>query len=320
MWKAWAMLVALGAAAPALAQPYPVKPIRAILVEGAPGAITDIVMRSASTELTARLGQPLLIDNRAGGRGNPGMEACAKSPPDGYTICLVSTSTMSFNPFTMRNMAYDPDRDFRPVVHLYFVTEALLLTPSLPVHSASELRALAVSKPGTLNFGTPGAGSNPDIYRQWLAGRWKTDIVGVSYKGFAPIVTALVTGEVHISKMGIGNAVPLLKSGKLKALAVTSSKRVALLPEVPTFEEAGLEDFPVKGWWGVLVPAGTPDAVVARVNQEFVRLFREPKFAEFLEQQYLEPAVGTPEAFGAFLKKDRQAIGQLIKQYNIPAQ
>lgn len=314
-------LLALIAATSAPAQQaYPNKPIRAILVEGAPGAITDIIIRTAGPELTARLGQPLIVENRAGGRGVPGMEACARSAPDGHTLCLISTSTMSFNPHTLLKMPYDPDKDVRPVVHLYFITEGLFVTTSLPVNSVKELQALAVSKPGFLNFGTPGAGSNPDVYRQWLAGRWKTDIVGVAYKGFAPIVPALVSGEVHVAKMGLGNAISLLKSGKIKTLAVTSMTRVKLLPEAPTMEEVDLEGFPVKGWWGVVVPAGTPDSVVTRLNTEFVRLWREPKFAEVLDHHYIESAAGTPEAFAAFLKTDREHIGRLVKQFNIPRQ
>ena len=308
--------------APACAQSYPSKPIRAILVEGAPGAVTDIVTRAAAPDLAARLGQPIIIDNRAGGNGLPGMEACIKSAPDGHTLCMISITTMSFHPHTFAKLHYDPERDTKPVTQMYFLTEGIYVPASLPVNSMKELQALAVAreKSGALNFGIPGVGSNPDIFRQWLVQRWKTNVVGVPYKGFAPIVTAVLTGEVDFAKMGLGNAISHIRSGKIKILAVTSATRLKLVPEAPTMEEAGVEGFNIKGWWGIVLPAGSPDAVAARLSAEFVRQFREPKFADFLDNQYVEPVASTPEQFAAFLKSDREYIGQLVRQYNVPRQ
>ncbi|MFM9970712.1 MAG: Bug family tripartite tricarboxylate transporter substrate binding protein [Burkholderiales bacterium] len=305
-----------------MAQSYPSKPIRAILVEGAPGAVTDLVTRAAAPDLAARLGQPIIIENRAGGNGLPGMEACIKSAPDGHTMCMISITTMSFHPHTFLKLHYDPERDTKPVTQMYFLTEGIYVPAALPVNSMKELQALAIAreKSGALNFGIPGVGSNPDIYRQWLAQRWKTNIVGVPYKGFAPIVTAVLTGEVDFAKMGLGNAIAHIKSGKIKILAVTSAARVKLVPEAPTMEEAGVEGFNIKGWWGVVLPAGAPDAIAARLSAEFVRQFREPKFADFMESSYLETVASTPEQFGAFLKTDREYIGQLVRQYNVPKQ
>ena len=308
--------------APACAQSYPSKPIRAILVEGAPGAVTDIVTRAAAPDLAARLGQPIIIDNRAGGNGLPGMEACIKSAPDGHTLCMISITTMSFHPHTFAKLHYDPERDTKPVTQMYFLTEGIYVPATLPVNSMKELQALAVAreKSGALNFGIPGVGSNPDIFRQWLVQRWKTNVVGVPYKGFAPIVTAVLTGEVDFAKMGLGNAISHIRSGKIKILAVTSATRLKLVPEAPTMEEAGVEGFNIKGWWGIVLPAGSPDAVAARLSAEFVRQFREPKFADFLDNQYVEPVASTPEQFAAFLKSDREYIGQLVRQYNVPRQ
>ena len=310
------------ASAPVAAQSYPSKPIRAILVEGAPGAITDIVTRAAAPELAARLGQPIIIDNRAGGNGLPGMEACIKSAPDGHTMCMISITTMSFHPHTFAKLHYEPERDTKPVTQMYFLTEGIYVPAALPVNSMKELQALAVAreKSGALNFGIPGVGSNPDIFRQWLVQRWKTNVVGVPYKGFAPIVTAVLTGEVDFAKMGLGNAISHIKSGKIKILAVTSAARLKLVPEAPTMEEAGVEGFNVKGWWGIVLPAGAPDAVAGRLAAEYIRLFREPKFAEFLDNQYVESVASTPEQFAAFLKIDREYIGQLVRQYNVPRQ
>jgi len=253
------------------AQSYPSKPIRAILVEGAPGAITDIVTRAAAPDLASRLGQPIIIENRAGGNGLPGMEACIKSAPDGHTMCMISITTMSFHPHTFAKLHYDPERDTKPVTQMYFLTEGIYVPAALPVSSMKELQALAIvkAKSGALNFGIPGVGSNPDIFRQWLVQRWNTNIVGVPYKGFAPIVTAVLTGEVDFAKMGLGNAIPHIKSGKIKILAVTSASRVKLVPEAPTMEEAGVEGFNIKGWWGIVLPAGSPDAVAARLASDF---------------------------------------------------
>ena len=317
-----ACFIAAVASAPAAAQSYPSKPIRAILVEGAPGAVTDLVIRAAAPDLAARLGQPIIIENRAGGNGLPGMEACIKSAPDGHTMCMISITTMSFHPHTFAKLHYDPERDTKPVTQMYFLTEGIYVPASLPVTSMKELQALAVSKEktGALNFGIPGVGSNPDIFRQWLTQRWKTNIVGVPYKGFAPIVTAVLTGEVDFAKMGLGNAIAHIKSGKIRILAVTSASRVKLVPEAPTMEEAGVEGFNIKGWWGVVLPAGSPDAVASRLSSEFIRHFREPRFAEFLDNNYLETVASTPEQFAAFLKTDRDYIGQLVRQYNVPRQ
>jgi tripartite-type tricarboxylate transporter receptor subunit TctC len=304
----------------ALAQTYPSRPIRAILVDATPGANTDIVIRSASPELGQRLGQPIVIENRVGGIGMPGMEACVRSAPDGHTICVVSSTVMSFNPHTQLKIPYDPERDAKPVTQLYFVIEGLVVSAVLPAANVKELQTLAVSRPAGLNFGTPGPGSNLDIYRQWLAQRWKANIVGVPYKGFTPIVTALVSGEVDFSKMGLGNIVSQVKSGKLRMIAVNSATRLRLVPDVMTMTELGMEEYPVRAWWGVIVPAGVPDAMVSRLGGEIVKLFREPKMTEVLDFQYLEPVLGPSEAFGAFLRADRERTGRILAQFNIPRQ
>ena len=250
------------------------------------------------------------------------MEACIKSAPDGHTLCMISITTMSFHPHTFTKLHYDPERDTKPVTQMYFLTEGIYVPASLPVNSMKELQALAMSreKTGALNFGIPGVGSNPDIYRQWLVQRWGVNIVGVPYKGFAPIVTAVLTGEVDFAKMGLGNAINHIRSGKIKILAVTSATRVKLVPDAPTMEEAGVAGFNIKGWWGVVMPAGSPDSAVQRISSEFIRQFREPKFADFLENNYLESVASTPEQFAAFLKTDREYIGQLVRQYNVPKQ
>ena len=209
-------------------------------------------------------------------------------------------------------LPYDPVRDFKPITNLYFVTGALVTPASLPVKSVAELMALAASKPKALSFGTIGAGSYPEMFLAWLNERWKTSITAVPYKGGGPIVAALLGNEIQLTAVGLGNMVGPLQSGQLRALAVSSAKRSRLLPEVPAFAEAGLGAFNGHLWWGLAAPAATPERIIARLNGEFVRLFKEPKFIEFLENNAVEAATGTPGEFAAFMQRDRHAAAQLI--------
>jgi len=291
---------------------YPNKPIK-VIVGIAAGSVTDVVMRAAAQELSTRLGQPVLIDNKPGGNMIIGAEACAKAPADGYTLCVLGVDALSSNPFTFDKLPYDPDKDFRPVTNLFFVREALVAAAAVPANTVAELRALALAKPGSLNFGTLGPDSSPDLFLGWLRDKWKTDMTAVPYKGGGPIATALIAGEIQLSSMGMGNFVGGIQGGRIKALAIGGQKRVALFPDVPTMAEAGLGDYSVRPWWGLVVPAGTPDAVVARLNAEFVKLFSEAKFGEFMDGRFLETSVGPVEGFAAFLKTDRERSGQVIK-------
>ena len=312
-------LLGLTLTALCLAQDYPSKPVRVVLpIPG--GSVTDVTLRAAAQELAPRFGQPLVIDNRPGANMIVAAEACAKGVPDGYTVCVVSPDAMSFNPNVFEKLSYDVDRDFRPVGSLFVLIEGLIATSSLPANSTRELQSLAVAKPGSINFGTLGPGTTPDIFRQWLAGTWKTDIVGIPYKGGNLVINALLAGEIHVSKIGVGNLGGQISSGKVKILAIGATKRSNQLPNVPTMAEAGLDGFKFRVWWGLVAPAGTPDPIVARLNSEFNRLFSEPKFGEFMESRFLEPMIGTPQAFAAFLKQDREYVGQIVKQYNIPRQ
>jgi tripartite-type tricarboxylate transporter receptor subunit TctC len=291
---------------------YPNKPIR-VIVPIAPGSVTDVVMRAASHELSARLGQPLVIDNRTGASGIIGAAACAKATPDGYTICAIYNATTSVNPYVFDKLPYDPARDFAAITRLYYVTGALVVPGSSPVTTVDELRALMTAKPGAVNFGTVGPGSYPEVFLRWLARQWNIDVASVPYKGGAPIVTALLSGEIQVSATGLGNMIGQLQGGQIRALAVSGAKRSRHLPKVPTFAETGLGGFAGNLWWGLVAPAGTSQAVVARLNAEFERLLREPRFAEFLDNQAVEPAVTTPQAFADFMKTDREWTATLVK-------
>ena len=306
-------LCLFAAAMPVRAQPaYPAKPIR-VIVPIAAGSVTDVIMRAASQELTARLKQPLVIDNRTGASGIIGAEACAKAPPDGYTICAIYTATTSVNPHVFDKLPYDPAKDFAPITNLYYVTGVLVVPASLPVNTVDELKALAVAKPRAVNFGTIGPGSYPEVFLTWLNRQWRTDLPAVPYKGGGPITIALMSGEIQVSAVGLGNMIGQVQGGQVRALAVSGTKRAPLFPRVPTFAEAGLSGFAGNLWWGLAAPAGTPKAIIARLNAEFAQLFKEPRFAEFLDSQAVEPAISTPEAYAAFLKADREWTATLIK-------
>jgi len=298
---------------------YPSKPIR-IIVTVAAGAPTDVLLRTVAQELLPRLGQPLVIDNRPGGNVMIGAEVCAKAPADGYSFCAFSSDTMSVNPHVFSKIPYDPDKDFKPVALMYYLIQGLIATASLPANSVKELQALASARTMPLNFGTLGTGTNPDVFRQWLNERWKSDIAGIPYKGANLVMNALVAGEIHLSRISLGTVGAQARAGKVKVLAVGSSKRSRVFPDVPTYAEVGLDGFTEQVWWGLLAPAGVPEAAVKRMNSEFARLFREPKFLEYLDSQFLEPAVDTPEEFAAFLKQDREHAGLMVKKYKVPRQ
>jgi tripartite-type tricarboxylate transporter receptor subunit TctC len=272
-------------------------------------------MRAAAHELQPRLGRPLIIENRGGASGIVAAQSCAQAAPDGYTLCVIYHSTMSYNPLLFDNLPYDPDRDLVPVARLFFLNEGLFVSKALPANSIAELKALAQAKPDKLNYATLGEGSFPDLFMKWLNNQWGTRIVGVPYKGGGPAAQALAADEVQMTRFGIGNFLGLITAGNVKALAVSSEKRSPLLPNVPTFAEAGL-DYPGQGWWGLAAPKGTPSAIVDKVNAEFVKLFSEPKFVEFLDGRAVVSAPTTPAGFAAFLQEDRKAAKSLIELAN----
>jgi len=301
----------------AAAQTYPARPVRVIVPLSA-GAVTDVTLRAIGKEMAARSGQPWIIDNRPGAAMAIGAELCAKAPPDGYTLCAVSSDTMSFNPALRTTLPYDPDRDFRPITSLFNVIEGVVGSGAVAAGSIAELKTLAASK--SLNVGTLGPGSTPDVFRRWLGDQWKTKFVDVPYKGGGDVATALLSGEIDFARIGVGNLAGLVNQGKVKLLAVSSAARSPLMPDAPTLAETGLGAYPVHVWWGLVAPAATPDAVIAKVNADVNAVIREPATAEFLTKQFLEPTAGTPQEFAAFLKADRAKIAEMIKTYDIPPQ
>ena len=303
-------------AAPAHAQSYPNKPIR-MIVSIAAGSVTDVIMRAAAAELQPRLGQPPVIENVGGAAGILGGKACAQAAGDGYNICIIYHSTMSFNPLLFSNLPYNVD-DIVPVARLFFLVEGVFASSETGVNSIAELKTLAQAKPAGLNYATLGEGSYPDLFMKWMNNQWGTQIVGIPYRGGGPAAQAVAANQVQVTRFGVGNFIGVVQAGKVKALAVSSAKRSPVLPDVPTFAEIGWGDYPGQGWWGLAAPKGTPPAVVARLSSEFQKLFSEPKFMEFLEKQAVVPAATDPAGFVAFLKQDRQDADKLIKIANTP--
>ncbi len=307
--------LALGFSSASHADSYPNRPIK-MIVSIAAGSVTDVIMRTAAAQLQQRLGQPVVVENLGGAAGIVGGQTCAQAAPDGYTICVIYHSTMSYNPLLFSNLPYNPDTDFAPVTRLFWLIEGVFVPASLNVESVAALKTLAQAKPDGLNYATLGEGSFPDLFLRWLNNQWNTRIVGIPYKGGGPAAQALAAGEVQMTRFGVGNFMGLIQAGQVKALAVTSEQRSPLLPEVPTYAEVGWGAFPGRGWWGLAVPKATPAAIVDRLNGEFVKVFTEPQFTAFLDKSAVVSATTTPEGFAQFLKADRQAAEVLIKIAN----
>jgi tripartite-type tricarboxylate transporter receptor subunit TctC len=317
------MLIILIAAAltagGALAQQYPSKPIR-LIVPFTPGGSTDIVARIAGQKLGEALGAQVLIDNRPGAGGNIGVELAAKSAPDGYTLVMGHIGTFAVNPALYARLPYDPIRDFAPISLVAMVPNMLVVHPSLPVKSVKELIALSRSRPEQLNYGSSGAGGTPYLAVEYFKLMAKVDIVHIPYKGAAPMIIDLIGGQLSLTITGIPPLLPHVKAGKLKALAVATSKRLPLLPELPTIAEAALPGYEATSWYGVLAPAATPKEIITRLNTEIVKAIARPDVAERLSGEGAEPATSTPERFGAFIKSEIVRWGRVIKAAGVTAE
>ena len=309
----FATLLALLAVAPlASAQGYPSKPLRIIVPVTAGGAV-DTVARALVPTLGQSLGQPIVVDNRPGASGIIGLSACAKSAPDGYTVCLTNSDSISFGPLLHSNLPYSPSRDLAPVIQIAFIDTVMTSSALLPVSSMRELIDLAIAKPGTIAWSSFGNGSIGHLYIEWLRNTTGAVFNHVPYKGAAPALTAVVGGEVQVSMVSLGQAIPVVRSGRLRALALSGSRRSALMPDVPTFEELGL-DLQVRPWLGMFAPAETPVEIIRRLNAEIAKILRDPKFREQqLTARALDPAGESPEEFAGFLKADRERAAKLVK-------
>lgn len=306
-------LLAAGLALPAGAQSYPAKPIR-VVVPFPPGGPTDIVTRLIAPKMAASLGQQVVVENRGGAGGAIGTEQVAKSAPDGYTIIMGTIGGLAVAKSLNPKLGYDTLRDLAPITQSVSVTSVLVVHPSVPAKNVRDLLALA--KKGKLNYASSGNGTITHLAGELLKLMGKVDITHVAYKGGAPALVALVSGEVDMSYENSLIITPHIKSGKVRGLAVTSAKRSALLPDLPTVGET-LPGYSASGWYGLLAPAGTPKPVITRLHAEAVKALRAPDVVDKLSSQGAEPVASSPEEFAAFIGSETEKWANLVKVANM---
>jgi tripartite-type tricarboxylate transporter receptor subunit TctC len=311
---AMALLAAL--ALPALAQSYPDKPLH-IVVGFAPGGAADVLARTIAQGLGERLGQSVIVDNRPGASGMIAAETVAKAAPDGYTLLMASPGEIAVNPSLYKKMAYDPLRDLVPVTLAGDTPLILVVAPESPVHTVDDLVRLARSKPGEITYASAGAGSAPHLAGKYLELVTGTSMLHVPYKGGAQAITAMLSKDVAIYFSGLPPAIAQIRGGKLRAIAVTGAKRTPLAADVPTFEELGIKDFDITNWFGVFMPAGTPAAIVKKVQSEIARVLATPAAREHLAAQGLEAIGGTSDALDRFVHAQSTKYADLIKRAGI---
>ena len=310
-----AVLLALGFA-PAFAQNYPAKPIR-ILIAQAPGSATDTISRVVGNRLSEALGQPVVIEARPGAGGAVGTEAAARSAPDGYTLFMANNSTHGSNPALYPKLPYDAVNDFAPISMVASVPYVLVTEPALPVNSVQELIALAKSRPGKINYASAGNGSTHQFCGELLKSSAGIDLVHIPYKGSPPGVTAVMAGEVSVMFANLTDIGAQIRAGRLKPLAVTTLKRAPLLPNVPTMVEAGVPDFEITSWFGLLAPAGTPAPILARLNAETVKVLAREDVRSTLGAQGLNVASSSPEQFTAHIKSEIERFTRIARAAGI---
>ncbi len=298
-------------AAHAHAQTYPVKPVR-VLVGFPPGAGVDITTRLITPRLAEALGQPFVVDNRAGAAGNIAAELAAKTPPDGYTL-LFGSASLAMSQSLYKNLNYNLERDFQPVGLVASAPFILVVHPSVPVKSVKELVALARSRPGQLSFASTGNGSTPHLTMEMFKTQAGVSLVHIPYKGTPQAVIDVMSGQVPVMFANTLSVLPLISGGRLRALGISGAKRSPAAPEIPTIAEAGMKGFEASTWFGVFSPAGTPPAIVQRLSSEIVRIVQQPDMKDRLLAQGADP-IGMPaEAFRAYVKAEIAKWGKVVQ-------
>ena len=298
----------------AVAQAYPSRPIR-MIVPYPPGGGIDAIARPVAEKLAARLGQPLIVDNRPGAAGNIGAEAAARATPDGYTL-LFANEFLSTNPALYTSLRYDPQRDFVPVSKVGLAPVGLALHPSVPARDMKELVALSQTR--AINYATPGIGTGPHLFGELLNLTSGIKLHHIPYKGSAPAITDTVGGQVDMVLTTLAPMVPHIRAGRLRGLAVAGDKRTALLPEMPTLAESGLSGFHYEIWYGLVAPTGTPDAVVRRLNEAVVEALAQPDLVDRLRKAGYEPGASTPAELGALMRADAERWRRVVSEANVP--
>jgi len=317
LFRITALLVTvLSVAGPALAQPYPAKPIR-MIIGFPPGGGTDIIGRIVGARLSEVLGQQILPDNRGGASGQIAAELAAKAPPDGYTVMMAHIAAMSILPSLYPKLPYDTVRDFAPISLVAISPNIVIIHPSLPVKSIKELIALARSRPGQIHFESSGIGTVQHLAGELFKLQTKVNLLHVPYKGAGPAIIDLVAGHVQLGFDVIPVAGPQVKAGKLRALGVTSAKRSTLFPELPTVTESGVADFDMSTWWGLVAPAAVSKDVIARLHGETIKVLRQKDVTERIADQGAEVVGNTPAEFASFIRAERAKYARIVKDANI---
>jgi tripartite-type tricarboxylate transporter receptor subunit TctC len=312
------LFAVFAAAVPAVAQDYPTRPIRALTATSA-GGTSDIFMRLIGEEIHKRWGQPVIVENRPGGGMTIGGRACAEAPNDGYTICILPAETLAYNQFLFKKIPYDPDKDFAPITNPFFNTQVLVVSSALNVASLDELAAVSKAKSGTLSYTVP---SVPLVL---FMDKWKetsgADLVKVPFKGGAEAVNGVLSGATPVAFFGLANWISHIRSGAVKALAVDGEVRSALLPDVPTLRELGYSRPLTRVYFGIVAPAGTPQPIIAKLQDQIARIGNDPIFRrQRLVEAGLEPVFDTPEKFGQFLKEDRARSERIVREAGLVPQ
>ena len=306
----------VGFSASAAAQPYPVKPIRVIAPSGAGGPV-DVICRAVSQGLGEALGQPLVVENRVGAAGLIGTDIVAKAPPDGYTLLFGFSGPLAIVPNLNSKTPYDPQKDLVAISQVAAAPYVLLVHPSVPARTVKQLIALARSRPGKMNFGSGGVGVGLHMAGELFKVSAGVNIVHVPYKGAAPAMTALMSGEVDMMFDGLSAALPHVKEGRVRALAVGGDKRSSLLPELPTVQEAAGFKFNTSGWYGIVAPRGTPQPIVMRLHEAVVRTLAKPELKDSLAKLAVEPVGSSPAEFARQIREENAAWAKVIKTAGI---
>ncbi len=290
---------------------YPTKPIR-LIVPLTAGGPTDIAARIIAVPLSEALGEQVIVDNRPGAGGNIGADLAAKSPADGHTLFMGTSGPLAINSSLYKHLPYDPIRDFAPIILTASAPFVVIVNPALPAHSMKELIALAKAKPGQLNYGSvPGSASHLSTELFKLMAH--VDIVHIPYKGAAPATSDVIAGQIQMSFASTPGSIPMVKAGKVKPLAVTSAKRIAKLPDVPTIAEGALPGYEASVWYGVVAPAGTPRPIVLRLDKQIASIIANPAHRDRMLAADFEPSTSTPEQFSAFIKSETAKWAKVVK-------
>ena len=298
---------------------YPTKPIRLVLPFPAGGG-TDNLARIMAPKMQQILGQPVIVDNRPGASGNIATEAVAKANPDGYTILMGYNTALTFNPLIFQGLTFDVQKDFKPVTLLATAKYLLVVTSNLPVKNVKDLVALAKEKPGQLNYSSAGNGSTLHLAAELFKNRAGVDIVHIPYKGGSPATLGLLSGEVQLSFGSVASVMPHIKTGKIRAIAVTSLTISSVLPDLPTMNESGISGYNVTSWYGLLVPKNTPDSIVSRISNAAHEVIQSPEIKEAMAKQGgLEATISSPSEFEELIKSETNMWKDLNKQLKITA-